>query len=100
MYGQQIIATYERVRALGLTSSREDFSVDWCGRSPDLLRDYDRRSGAMARVSPQTVAYVRARLAEVTQLLPAGVAAEVRSIDDRLIQDTAVASLIGRWSFR
>ena len=100
MYGQQLLAIYDRVRALGLTSSREAFSVEWCNRSPDYLRDYTRRRGAMARVSPRTVAHVRARLAEVTRLLPAGVATEVRAIDDRMVQDAAVASFVGRWSFR
>jgi hypothetical protein len=100
MYGQQLLAIYERVRSLGLTSSREAFSVEWCGRSPDYLRDYTRRRGAMARVSPRTVAYIRGRFANVMRMLPAGVAAEVRAIDDRMVQDAAVANFIGRWSFR
>ena len=100
MYGQQLLATYERVRSLGLTSSREAFSIEWCARSPDYMRDYTRRRGAMARVSPRTVALIRARFAEVVQMLPASVAVEVRSIDDRMVQDVAVASFVGRWSFR
>jgi len=100
IYGGQLLSIYERVRALGLTGSRESFSTEWCGRGPDYLRDYTRRSGAMARVPPRTVVRLRSHLAEAARLLPAAVAAEVRAVDAMIERDIHVAGAVGRWSVR
>jgi hypothetical protein len=99
MYGHQLIATFERVQALGLTDSKKSFSTRWCGKGEDLLRDYTRRDGATARVSPCTVARLRERLAEAAGLLPADLAAQVRDIDAAIERDLRVADLLGRRSF-
>ncbi|PXW67127.1 hypothetical protein [Methylobacterium sp. B4] len=96
MYGHQLIATFERIRALGLTDSAQSFSTRWCGRGEDLLRDYTRRDGATARVSSETVGRIRARLAEAAKLLPADVAAQVYEIDASIERDLYVADLLGR----
>jgi hypothetical protein len=100
IYGSQLLSTYERLRALGLANSREEFSTTWCERGPDYLRDYTRRRGAMARVSPQTVLRLRSNLAEAACLLPPAVAAEVRAVDAMIKRDIGVADAVGRWSSR
>ena len=100
IYGGQVLSTYERVRALGLTGSRESFSTEWCGRGPDYLRDCTRRRGAMARVPQRTVVRLRSHLAEAERLLPAAVADEVRALDALIERDIAVAGTVGRWFVR
>ena len=100
MYGHQLISTYESIRALGLTQSWQSFSVRWCGRGEDLLRDYARRDGGAARVSPRTVERIRARLAEAAALLPADIAEQVRAIDAAIERDLYVADLLGRRAAR
>lgn len=96
MYGYQLIRTYEAVRALGLTESRKAFSLRWCGKGEDLLRDYARREGATARVDPRTVARIRERLAEAARLLSPDLAAQLREIDAGIERDLYVADLLGR----
>lgn len=99
MYGYQLIRTFERLHDLGLTPSRKSFSKRWCGKSGDLLRDYGRRSGAAARVSPKVVARIRQRLAEAATLLPEDVAEQVREIDAAIVRDIHIADLLGRRAF-
>jgi hypothetical protein len=53
MYGFQLVRLFEEMNALGLVSSREQYSRHWCGRNPGYLRDYMRRDGATSRVSPE-----------------------------------------------
>lgn len=100
MYGHQLLRTYEAVHALGLIESRMAFSIHWCGKGEDLLRDYGRRGGAMARVDPRTVALIRERLAEAASLLPADLAAKLREIDATIERDLHVADLLGRRAIR
>ena len=96
MYGHQLIRTYERVQSLGLTESKKSFSIRWCGKGGDLLRDYARRGGATARVSPCTVSHLRERLAEAASLLPTEIAEEIRQIDACIGRDLHIADLLGR----
>lgn len=98
MYGSQLLNTFERIQALGLTDSWKSFSIRWCGKGEDLLRDYARRGGATARVSPRTVVRLRERLAEAASLLPADLAAQVQEIDAGIERDLRVADLLGRRS--
>ena len=100
IYGGQLLSTYARVRALGLTTSREAFSVEWWARGPYDLRDFTRRRGAMARVSPHTVGYLRSRLAEAACLLPSCLAAEIQIIDSLNERDCRIARIVGRWATR
>lgn len=100
MYGHQILSIFERISALGIVESQKSFSISWCGKSGDLLRDYGRRGGATARVNPRVVARLRQRLAEAATLLPKDLAAEVREIDAAIVQHVYVADLLGRRSFR
>lgn len=97
MYGHQLVALFERIHAAGLSESRKQFSLEWCGRGEDLLRDYERREGATARVSATTIMRVRARLAEVVRLMPE-LATEVREIEAAIERDQYVAGLLGRRS--
>ena len=64
----------------------------------DLLRDYERRDGATARVSARTVNHLRERLAQAAGLLPANLAAQVREIDREIERDVRVVDLLGRQS--
>src|SRR4051812_1113825 len=41
--GHQLLGIYERLYELGLTSSRHQFALEWCGRGKDFLRDRGRR---------------------------------------------------------
>lgn len=100
MYGHQLIRTYEAIHALGLTESQKSFSIHWCGKGEDLLRDYRRRDGATARVDPRTVALIRERLAEAASLLPAEVAAQLHEVDAAIVRDCRVADLLGRQAMR
>lgn len=96
MYGHQLLRTFERVHALGLTESRKSFSIHWCGKGADLLRDYTRRQGATAKVSKDVVSRIRHRLSEAADLLPEDCAKEVRAIDDTIDRDLRIAGLLGR----
>lgn len=100
MYGHQLLRTYEAVHALGLIESQMAFSIRWCGKGEDLLRDYGRRDGATARVDPRTVALIRERLAEAASLSPADLAAQLRDIDAGIQRDLHVADLLGKRSLR
>lgn len=96
MYGYQLIRTFERLHGLGLTPSQKSFSKRWCGKSGDLLRDYGRRYGAAARVSPKVVARIRQRLAEAATLVPEDLAAQLREIDAGIVRDVHIADLLSR----
>ena len=98
MYGHQLLNTFERLRALGLTDSRAGFSTQWCGKNEGLLRDYTRRDGPTAKVNPRVVARLRQRLIQAASLLPDHLAAQVREIDAGIERDLRVADLLGRRS--
>lgn len=98
MYGFQLVRLFEEMQALGLVSSREQYSRHWCGRNPGYLRDYMRRDGATARVSPRTVQRIRTRLAEAGALLPEGLRDRLRGYDDAILRDLHIADLLGRRS--
>jgi hypothetical protein len=98
MYGCQLVRTFERLHDLGLTESRKSFSIRWCGMSGDLIRDYGRRTGAAAKVSPSVVGRIRQRLAEAATLLPEDLARQLREIDAAIVRDIHIADLLGRRS--
>jgi hypothetical protein len=100
MYGHQLLNTFERVRALGLIDSRAAFSTRWCGMSEDLLRDYGRREGSVARVNQRVIERLRHRLGEAADLLPDEVASQVREIDAAIVRDLHVADILGRRAVR
>lgn len=99
LYGHQLIAIADAVIALGLTHSHQSFSMNFCARDRSYLRDFKRRGGATARVSPHTVLAVRSRLAEAASLRP-DLFPEIEKIDVTIIRDVHVASLLGRRSYR
>lgn len=99
LYGHQLIAIADTVIALGLVNSYQSFSLNFCARDRSYLRDFKRRSGATARVSPHTVLAVRSRLAEAAALRP-DLRPEIEKIDAAIIRDLHVASLLGRRSYR
>jgi hypothetical protein len=99
LYGHQIITIADDVIALGLTHSHQSFSVNFCKRDRNYLRDFKRRGGATARVSPHTVLAVRSRLAEAAALRP-DLSSDIQRIDAAIIRDMRVASILGRRSYR
>lgn len=98
MYGHQLLSTFERLHALGLTSSRAAFSIRWCGKGEDLLRDYARHP--TARVSPCVVTRLRQRLGEAAKLLPDDLAAQIHEVDAGVVRDLHIADLLGRRAVR
>ena len=98
IYGHQLLRIFERLYVIGLTDSQSSFSTRWCGMGRDLLRDYERRDGATARVSARTVNHLRERLAQAAELLPANLAAQVREIDREIERDVRVVDLLSRQS--
>lgn len=100
MYGHQLIVIFERLRDLEITSSRKSFSIIWCGKSGDLLRDYSRRAGSIAKVNPSVVDRIRQRLAEAASYLPEDVAEQIHEIDAAIVRDIHIANLLGRRAVR
>lgn len=98
MYGFQLLRLFEDMKALGLVSSREQFSRAWCGRNPSYLYDYMRRDGATARVSPRTIDRLRARLAVAGSLLTGDLRDRVWAYDAAIVRDQHVADILGRRS--
>lgn len=98
MYGFQLLRLFEEMRELGLVTSREQFSRSWCGRSPGYVHDFTRRDGATARVSPQTIARLRMRLAEADGLLVGDLRDQIRAYDEAILRDLRIADLLGRRS--
>lgn len=98
MYGFQLVRLFEEMKALGLVSSREQYSRHWCGRNPGYLRDYMRRDGATSRVSPRTVERIRMRLAEAGSLLTGDLRDRVRAYDEAIVRDMHISDLLGRRS--
>lgn len=99
LYGHQLISIADAVITLGLANSHQSFSVHFCGRDRSYLRDFKRRGGATARVSPHTVLSVRSCLAEAASLRP-DLASEIEKIDVAIVRDMRVANLLGRRSYR
>lgn len=99
IYGHQLLAIADAVIALGLTHSHQSFSVNFCGRDRSYLRDFKRRGGAVARVSPHTVLTVRLNLAEAAALRP-DLSSDIQRIEATIIRDLRVGSILGRRSYR
>lgn len=97
IYGHQLLAIADAVIALGLAHSRQSFAMHFCERDRGYLRDYTRREGAVARVSPRTVMTVRTRLAEAAALRP-DLAVDIGRIDAAIERDAYVARVLGRRS--
>ena len=98
MYGHQLIRVYDRLRDMGLTTSREEFSRSWCGNESSYLRCHERHQTVSARVRTRTITRIRMRLTEVATMLPAEIAAEVRAIDQMIADDIRIADLLCRRS--
>ena len=98
MQGFQLLRLFEDMKALGLVSSRGQFSRSWCNRGPGYLHDYTRRDRATALVSPRTIQRLRMRLAEAGALLSGDLRDRVRAFDDAILRDMHIANLLLRRS--
>lgn len=96
LFGSSLLIISEKLQELGLSSSDRDTAIRWCGRSPDLLRDYRRRHGGFARVAPSTVAYLRHRLAAAARIVSKDLAIRLRALDAEVVRNVEVYELLGR----
>lgn len=96
MLGVSLLNSYSALRDLGLVRSKRDYCRRLLGRGPSYLTDYARDGRDMARVSPKTVAVLRARLCAIAGRLPTVIAAEVMEVVQGIDRACQVADLIRR----
>ena len=76
--------------------SQRDYSRRFLSRGPDYLTEYQREDRVMMKVSSVTVRTLRFRLCAIAARVPAGLAAEIRTVVANLDQACRVADQIGR----
>ena len=70
----------DRMRRLGMIATKREFSLAWCGKGRDYLRDLIGDGRLHATVPHHVVTRLRDRLIAVADRTPAGVAREVREV--------------------
>jgi hypothetical protein len=96
MIAFRLLATYERLRQIGLVRSKRDFAR-WLGRGKTYLRDYEYKIGRDAvRVPACTVEKLHARIAAVAARVPARVAGDLQEVLREIERDGRVADLLRR----
>lgn len=94
VYGHQIERYYLRLRRMGLVRSRRDFARRWLQRASTYMHDLRGKDREWALVSPSTMAHLYERLTAIADLLPPGIAAEVRAVVTDIDRDAAVVGLL------
>ena len=97
MIAVRLLATYERLRQIGLVKSKRDFAQRWLGRGKTYLRDYEYKSGRDAvRVPVCTVEKLRERIAAVAARVSARIASDLHEVLREIQRDARVADAILR----
>ena len=97
MIGLRLLATYERLRQIGLVKSKRDFAQRWLGRGKTYLRDFEYKVGRDAmRVSARTVEILHGRIAAVAARVPARVASDLHEVLREIERDSRVADMLNR----
>jgi hypothetical protein len=97
MIAFRLLATYERLRQIGLVRSKRDFAQRWLGRGKTYLRDFEYKVGRDAvRVPARTVEKLYARIAAVAARVPARVARDLHEVMREIERDGRVADLLHR----
>jgi hypothetical protein len=97
MIAFRLLATYERLRQIGLVRSKRDFAQRWLGRGKTYLRDYEYKIGRNAmRVPACTVEKLHARISAVAARVPARIASDLHEVLRDIERDTRVADVLGR----
>jgi hypothetical protein len=97
MIAFRLLATYERLRQIGLVRSKRDFAQRWLGRGKTYLRDYEYKIGHDAvRVPARTVGTLHARIAAVAARVPARIASDLHEVMREIDRDCRVADLLRR----
>jgi hypothetical protein len=97
MIAFRLLATYERLRRIGLVRSKRDFAQRWLGRGKTYVRDYEFKIGRNAMtVPPRTVRKLHARIAAVAARVPARVASDLNDVLRDIERDCRVADLLRR----
>jgi hypothetical protein len=97
MIAFRLLATFERLRQIGLVKSKRDFAQRWLGRGKTYLRDYEYKIGRDAvRVPACTVEKLRARIAAVAACVPACIARDLHEVMREIQRDVQVADLLRR----
>jgi hypothetical protein len=97
MIAFRLLATYERLRQIGLVRSKRHFARHWLGRGKTYLRDYEYKIGRNAvRVPARTVEKLYARISAVAARVPARIASDLHEVMREIERDTRVANVLRR----
>lgn len=96
MNARNLLAVYERMRIIGLVSNKREFSLSWCGKGRNYLRDYVGHDRLGATVPRAVVGRLRDRLTAVAAIAPEGAAREMMSVVEEIDQ----AVMIERYMHR
>lgn len=97
MIAFRLLATYERLRQIGLVRSKRDFAQRWLGRGKTYLRDYEYKIGRDAvRVSACTVEKLHAKIAAIAARVPARIASDLQEVLREIERDIRVADMVRR----
>ena len=97
MIAFRLLATYERLRQIGLVRSKRDFAQRWLGRGKTYLRDYEYKVGRDAvRVPARTVETLHARIAALASRVPARIASDLHEVLREIERDGRVADIVCR----
>ena len=97
MIAFRLLATYGRLRQIGLVRSKRDFAQRWLGRGKTYLRDYEYKVGrGGARVPACTIGKLQTRIAAVAARVPGRIARDLNEVLREIDRDCRVADLLRR----
>ncbi|MBY0294503.1 MAG: hypothetical protein K2X71_00435 [Methylobacterium sp.] len=97
MNALSLVATYHRMKAIGLVANKREFALAWLGRGKTYIHDLIGDDRLHATVPTSVTSQLRGRLAVVAAHAPAGVAHDVMSIVGSIDQAVAVTTF-GPWA--
>lgn len=96
MNALSLVATYHRMRDIGLVANKREFAFQWLGKGKTYIHDLVGDDRLHVVVPPSVTARLRSRLAAVAAHAPAGVACDVMSIVGSIDQAVAVSTFLRR----
>jgi hypothetical protein len=97
MTGRGLLKTYLKLREIGITRSKRDFSTRWLGHGKTYLRDFEFRDGREGVLVPSnTVARLQARLRALADRMPAALSADIEAVISGIDRAVAVTDLLAR----
>lgn len=81
MIGRNLSVIYTMMHAACLVRSKRDFSRRWLGRGKTFLKDFEQRPERhFRRVSPRSIARLRARLLRIAAISPRSLRPDIEKI--------------------